>query len=69
MKHKYTMLFGITFGAAMALVWSVVFCNMLGAGGIGVGVCIGIAFASVGCLLGHSIDEKNDKKSMEDEEK
>lgn len=51
----------------MALVWSVVFCNMLGAGGIGVGVCIGIAFASVGCLLWHSIDEKNDKKSMEDE--
>lgn len=63
MEHKYTVLFGIAFGTAMTFVWSAVFCNILGVGGIGVGVCFGIAFACVGCLLGCSID----KKSMEDE--
>lgn len=69
MKHKYAAVFGIAFGAAMALVWSVVFCNIHGASGIGVGVCFGIAFASVGCLLGRSMlfKRKEQKKSYDRE--
>jgi len=59
MKHKYTVLFGAAFGIAMACIWCVVFSGILGSAGIGVGLALGAAFACCGCLIGHSIDRKN----------
>lgn len=59
MKYKYTVLFGILFGATMTILWGTVFSNILGTAGIGVGIALGVAFACCGCLLGHAIDKKN----------
>lgn len=38
MKYKYTVLFGILFGATMNVLWGTVFTNILGKPGIGVGI-------------------------------
>lgn len=62
MKYKYTVLFGIFFWVVMALLWSVVFSNIIGTSGLGVGIALGVAFACCGCLWGYSIDKKNNKK-------
>lgn len=59
MKYKYTVLFGILFGATMNVLWGTVFTNILGKPGIGVGIGLGVAFACCGCLLGYAIDKRN----------
>lgn len=59
MKYKYTVLFGILFGATMNVLWGTVFTNILGKSGIGVGIGLGVAFACCGCLLGYVIDKRN----------
>ena len=62
MKYKYTVLFGILFGVVMNVLWGTVFSNSLGRSGIGVGILFGVALACCGCLLGYSIDKKNNNK-------
>lgn len=62
MKYKYTVLFGILWGAVMLLIWSLVFSNIIEASGFGIGIALGIAFSCCGCLFGYSIDQKNNKK-------
>ena len=62
MKYKYTVLFGILAGAVMSVLWGTVFSSSLGKSGTGVGILFGIAFACCGCLLGYSVDKKNNNK-------
>lgn len=62
MKYKYTVLLGILFGIAMSALWGVVFSNVLGISGIGAGIALGVAFACCGCLVGYTIDKKNNKE-------
>ncbi|MCQ2963857.1 MULTISPECIES: hypothetical protein [Streptococcus] len=46
----------------MSVLWGTVFSSSLGATGYSVGIAFGVAFACCGCLLGYSIDKKNNKK-------
>lgn len=62
MRYHYTVLFGILFGVVMNILWSLVFTNILGPSGIGVGMALGVAFACCGCLLGYAADRKNSSK-------
>ena len=62
MKHKYRILFGVSAGVLMSVLWGIVFSNLLGIPGIFVGIGFGSAFASCGCLLGDMIDKKNNNK-------
>lgn len=59
MKYTYTVLFGILFGTVMTVLWGVVFSNILGSAGTGIGICFGVAFACCGCLIGYAADKKN----------
>ena len=44
MKQKSTIL-GIMFGGVMAILWSIVFVNVLHSmAGIGIGICLGFSF-------------------------
>ena len=61
MKSKNTVLFGILWGVVAEVLWSLVFSNIIGASGYGIGVVLGVAFACCGCLFGYSIDKKNNK--------
>ena len=58
-KHKYTVLLGVLFGVVMTVLCGIVFSNILGTSGIGVGIAFGVAFTCCGCLLGYAIDKKN----------
>ena len=62
MKYKYTVLLGILFGVVMIALWGTVFTNIIGVSGIGVGICVGVAFACCGCLFGYAIDKKSNDK-------
>lgn len=62
MRYKNTIIFGIMFGIIMTIIWNVVFTNILGPSGFGVSIGFGVAFACCGCLLGYSIDKKNNDK-------
>lgn len=50
MKYKYTVLFGILWGAVMLLIWSLVFSNIIEASGFGIGIALGIAFSCCGWI-------------------
>lgn len=62
MKHRYKLIFGISAGGVMSVLWSIVFFNILGVPGLFVGIGFGAAFASCGCLIGDIIDKKNNGK-------
>ena len=55
---KSIILFGIAFGIAMAVIWSIVFVNILGTLGIGVGIGLGVSFASCGFIFGYAISSE-----------
>ena len=62
MKHRYKLIFGISAGGVMSVLWGIVFFNILGVPGLFVGIGFGVAFASCGCLIGDIIDKKNNGK-------
>lgn len=62
MKYKYTVLLGILFGVVTNALCNTLILSLFGADGIGVGICIGVALACCGCLLGYAIDKKRNRK-------
>lgn len=65
MKHKYKIIFGISAGVIMSVLWGFVFYNTLSTPGIFVGIGFGVAFASCGCLIGDIKDQKITKEEKE----
>lgn len=59
---RYIVLGGVSFGLPMAMIWSVIFSNILGRAGIGIGVVLGASFGICGGLFGYAIKKSKDNK-------
>lgn len=58
---KMILLCGISAAAVMAILWSVVFVQILGEAGVGVGIALGVAFGCCGALIGYGIQRSREK--------